>query len=157
MMSVAIQLQSLEVQSPHQVEMLRMIRNAGRGGYSHDHHEISRDEQRKWWGDMQHRIQAWLYATIDGQVVGFGLIRQTDDGRWSPSAGVLHEHQGHGYGGKIVDDLVDRARARGIQLHAQALLDQPAAVATHHQDRWERLGSDEQYVYFRSIPGRPHA
>ena len=53
-------------------------------------------------------------------------------------------------GGRIVDYLADEARELGITLYAQAKLDNPAAVKTHHADRWVKLGEDDTYAYFRT-------
>ncbi len=148
-MIVKAQLEAVEIKTFQQVQVMRIIRNMGSAGFSHDHDYISVSKQRAWWTSMQGRVRAWLYQ-LNGGVIGFGLIRELADGRWAPSAGVRPRYRGQGYGGRIVDDLVDQARARGITLHAEALLSNPAAVKTHHPDRWESLGSDELYARFRS-------
>jgi GNAT superfamily N-acetyltransferase len=149
--TTATRLQSIEVHSQGQVQCMRVIRNTGIGGYSHDNREISAEEQRQWWLSMKDRCHAWLYA-MNGTVVGFGMLRQRPDKTWTTSAGVLPEHAGRGYGGWIVDNLVDHARGWGLQLWAEAKLDNPAAVKTHHPDRWESLGQDDEYAYFKSKP-----
>lgn len=150
-MTVETRLESHAIETLEDVQAMRVIRNAGRFSFSTDQDEISEEAQCLWWTAMQGRVHAWLYRA-DGTVVAFGMIRRGDDGRWSPSVGVLAEHQGHRYGGQIVDDLADQARRLHIELHAQARLSNPAAVATHHAKHWHALGTDETYAYFRSKP-----
>jgi GNAT superfamily N-acetyltransferase len=147
----AIKLTRVEVQSERQVQCLRVIRNAGRFGYSNDTEEISAPAQREWWRRSQGKVHAWLYS-VAGEIVAYGMFFQRDDGSWSPSAGVLPDYQGRGYGGRIVDDLVARARELGVQLVAAARLDNPAAVATHHPDLWERLEDSATHAHFRMSP-----
>jgi GNAT superfamily N-acetyltransferase len=130
---------------------MRVIRNAGVWGYSSDHTIISEDEQRVWWQKAQHGVYAWLFAS-NGEVVGYGMMSRREDGRWSPSAGVLPEWQGHGYGKHIVSWLALEAGNMGIELWAQALVGNPAAVRTHDEAYWDKLGEDDTYAYFRSKP-----
>jgi GNAT superfamily N-acetyltransferase len=129
---------------------MRVIRNTGIGGYSGDNTEISVDQQRAWWRKNRHKLHAWLYAH-HGTVVGFGMLRQ-EKRKWTTSVGILPEHQGNGYGGAIVDDLVCQGRELGYSMVAMARLDNPAAVATHHREYWDRLAGDETYAYFVSKP-----
>lgn len=142
---------SVPVQSQGHVQCMRVIRNSGIGGYSFDNFEISSEQQWEWWQRNKDRLHAWLYA-YRGTVVGFGMLRQDKQRHWTTSAGVLPEHQGRGFGGAMVDDLVCQARELGLSLEACARLDNPAAVATHHAEYWERLADDETYAYFRSRP-----
>ncbi len=132
-----------------QVELLRRIRNACRDGFSHDTHEISPIQQRTWWQAHRGRMRAWLYADGD-TFVGYGLLRQTEDGRWWSSVAVLPEHNGRGYGGTITADLVRRSDE---PVWATARLDNPAAIRLHREADWEWLGQDERLVHFRT---RPH-
>ena len=148
-MTVAIRLVPIPVQSWGHVNCMRLIRNSGAWGFSSDNTVISEDEQRAWWQKAQHGVYAWLFAH-DGEVIGYGMMSKRDDGRWSPSAGVLPEHQGHGYGKYIVSWLSNEASNMAIELWAQAKLDNPAAVHTHDLHYWDKLGEDAHYVYFRS-------
>lgn len=148
-MKVKTSLQSMRVYSTAQIQCLRIIRNSGAQGYSHHNEQITEDEQWKWWLQNKDRMHAWLYI-YRGTVIGYGLIRRTGQGIWNPSAGVLPEHWGQGFGGAIVDDLVCQARELGVKLEAQAKLDNPAAVATHHNQFWTKTGEDKDFVYFES-------
>lgn len=150
-MTVTTRLQMVQVVSWGQLNCMRVIRNSGAAGYSNANGEVTEEQQREWWAANKHRTFAWLFVAY-GVVVGFGMIQKRDDGHWSPSAGVLPEHQGRGYGGRIVDHLVVEARGRSMTLWAQAKLDNPAAVATHHRDYWDRLGDYDGYAWFRSKP-----
>lgn len=128
------------------VEMLRLIRNACKDGFSYDNAEISQQQQAAWWATMAGRIQAWLYLS-DWKTVGYGLVRQTDDGRWWTSVAVLPEHAGKGYGGAITADLVRRVSCAAW---ATARLDNPAALKLHRPEDWDELGRDDRLVTFRT-------
>lgn len=148
MTTTAIRLQVIPVQSSGHLNCMRTIRNAGSGGYSGDDIQITEEQQTNWW--LNNHAYAWLY-TSNGVVVGYGMIMKRDDGQWSPSAGVVEEQQGRGYGKWIVTNLVDQAKNLGFTLYAKAKKTNPAAVLTHDPLCWDRLGEDDDFVYFRSI------
>src|SRR6266852_9598119 len=77
------------IETPEDVESLRQVRNATAWGFSHDTSQISPEQQRGWWATMRGKVRGWLYRLPAGDVVGFGVLRQTDDGRWWNSVGVL--------------------------------------------------------------------
>ena len=145
-------LEALRVSTPAQVETLRQIRNATAAGFSHDNTQISHAVQRAWWSAMRGRVHAWLYA-YQGEVVGFGLVRQTEDGRWWNSLGVLPAYQGQGFGSAITTDLLSQHDG---PVYASVRCDNLPAIAMHHPDQWERYDSgntyDDPLVYFRSVP-----
>lgn len=147
-MTTSVRLQAIPVRSAGEVNCMRVIRNSGSGGYSGSDVQISEDEQEDWWLANQGSIHAWLYASY-GEVVGFGMILRRGL-QWSPSAGVVPQFQGRGFGKWIVSDLVMKAWKLDIELFAQAKLSNPAAVATHDPQLWDKLGEDDTYAYFRS-------
>ena len=151
-MTVATRLQVIPVQSAGHVNCMRVIRNSGSAGYSGDDFQITEDEQQDWWRSLAPRmlVKAWLYAS-HGVVVGYGMYSwREDQQQWSPSAGVLPEHRGRGYGKWIVSHLAQMASAEGITLYAKAWLNNEPAVATHDPKFWERVAQDADYAYFRS-------
>ena len=143
----ALGLRPILVEHLDQVQRLRLLRNATREGFSFDTHEIGEAEQFAWWERMRGRVLAWLYADGAGLVVGFGVLRQTEDGRWWTSVGVLPEHGGRGYGRAITADLVLRCPGR---VWATARRDNPPAVKLHVPRLWDEIeGEDARRVYFR--------
>lgn len=128
------------------VEQLRVIRNSCRSGFAHDNTEISRPAQAAWWIVMRGRVKAWLYRTDEG-VIGYGLLRQTDDGRWWNSVAVLPEFTHQGYGSAITADLL--ARHDG-EVWAEARVDNVPAMRMHHMADWEMLGFVDGRAQFRS-------
>jgi GNAT superfamily N-acetyltransferase len=148
-MTTTLRLLAIPVASDGEVQCMGAIRNTGTEGFSEDHHQVTPAEQRAWWQRVKDHTHAWLYH-VNGTVVGFGMFQLRGNGEWSPSAGILPEHRGRGYGGFIVSDLVDKARSKGLQLTAQARLDNPAAVRTHRGEWWDKVGEDDTYAYFRS-------
>lgn len=151
-MTTATRLQVMAVTSRAQINCMRIIRNSGSSGYSGPDVQIDHDAQQAWW--FKHasagEVYGWLYLAY-GNVVGFGMILKRADGQWSPSAGILPEHQGRGYGKWVVSNLVDQARHLGLVLTAKAKRSNPPAVATHDPALWEQIGLDDDYVYFRSL------
>lgn len=135
-------------------QVMRRIRNACRDGFSHATAEIRPGEQALWWNANRDRVQAWLYEAGDGRgFIGFGMLRPLngDDGPLVTTVAVLPLHRGHGHGKAISRDLVERAGDRPVA--GQARLDNPAAVALHDADYWERVeGPDPRLAYFRAIP-----
>jgi GNAT superfamily N-acetyltransferase len=150
-MTTTLRLLAIRVASDGEVQCMGAIRNTGSDGYSGDHRQVTPAEQRAWWREVKDRTYAWLYH-VNGTVVGYGMLQLRDTGDWSPSAGILPEHRGRGYGGFIVTDLAEKARGRGLLLMAQARLDNPAAVKTHRSEWWDDVGTDDTYAYFRSKP-----
>jgi hypothetical protein len=65
---------------------------------------------------------ASLYQDAALFVVGYGLLRQTEDGRWWSSVAVLPSYTGRGYGGAITA-LTTRTKAT-------------TARATRRRRRW---------------------
>lgn len=145
-----LDLHAWTVISDHDVEMLRVIRNVCREGFSHDTTIITEGAQREWWAALRGHVKAWLYWIPNDEVIGYGLLRQTPDGRWWSSVAVLPEHEGHGYGGAITADLV---RRHDGPVYGEARLDNPAAMRLHRAADWEELGRDATHVRYRT---RPH-
>jgi ribosomal protein S18 acetylase RimI-like enzyme len=142
-----VSLEAIPVSTSDQVETLRRIRNATAMGFSHDNTQISETAQRAWWVVHRHRIRVWLYYH-SGVLVGFGMLRQTPDGAWWNSLGVLPKYQGRGFGSAITADLLEQHD--GV-LPASVRQDNHRGIAMHRADAWERVpGDDPALVYFRS-------
>lgn len=149
-------LEATEILNDDDVEVLRLIRNACRDGFAHDNEPISEAAQHAWWIVMQGRVRAWLYVYYGGlyvdtvlppETVGYGLLRQTDDGRWWASVGVLPDCTGHGFGSAIMADVIRRGDG---EVWSSARLDNVPAQKIHRADDWEEVGRDERLVHFRT-------
>lgn len=151
-MDDAKQLNCHMIVTPQDVEMLRVIRNTCRDGFSYDTEEITPEAQKEWWAKNHDRVRGFLYQKIrEGwAVVGYGLLRRDMDGRWYSSVAVLPEHTGKGYGGLITSDII-RMCPDGV-VYASARLDNPAARALHHASDWDVIGQDERLEYYRTKP-----
>jgi GNAT superfamily N-acetyltransferase len=134
----------------HAVMQLRMIRNVCREGFAHDTAEISHAEQLAWWAANKDRVVGFLYRDLIGLPVGFGLLRQTDDGRWWSSVAVLPARAGKGYGKAITAHVIRQKPADARYVYAQARLDQPAAMKLHDPRDWYTLGEDGRLAHFRT-------
>ncbi len=125
------------------------IRSAQAAGFSHDHNPISDDQQRAWWRKHFARLSGWLYEDGDRNVVGYGLLRQEDDGRWYSSVAVDPAHTGHGYGRTITTHLVTFFP---FEVWASARNDNPAAQRLHDDLIWDVLGADNDLTFYRTKP-----
>jgi GNAT superfamily N-acetyltransferase len=141
-------LRAIPIEHADQVERLRLLRNLGRETYTHHTAPISEAEQLAWWERMQGRVRAWLYTTPHGLIIGFGLVRQDEAGRWCTTLGVDPDFQGRGYGREITADLVRRNTG---PLYGAALRSNPAGVRLHVEADWEPIeGPDPAVAYFRT-------
>ena len=86
-------------------ETMRFIRNTCRAGFAHDTAKIGRRAQRIWWDTNRRRMVAALYYVGDAPV-GYGLLRQSEDGRWWSSVAVLPRFGGAGFGRAITQHIV---------------------------------------------------
>lgn len=125
------------------------IRDRQRGGFSHDTSPIDAARQLAWWRTNRNRLLAYLYTDGAGAVVGYGCLRQEDDGRWYSSVAVDADHAGHGYGKAITAHLI---LAVGHEVWASARNDNPAAQKLHDPLLWVALGADNDLTYYRTRP-----
>jgi hypothetical protein len=132
------------------VEWLRAIRNTCRGGFSNDTSVITAPQQAAWWAANRATLVACLYADGKGSIVGYGLLRQTDDGRWWSSVAVLPQHGGRGYGGAITRHII-RQSPTGV-VWATARNDNPPAQRLHCAADWDVIGADDMLTYYRTHP-----
>lgn len=130
-------------------ETMRLIRNCCRAGFAHDTAKIGRRAQRKWWDANRARLVGALYYQADS-AVAYGLLRQTDDGRWWSSVAVMPRFGGCGFG-RLVTQHIVRQSPDGV-VWAEARKDQPAAMALHRADDWEVIGEDETRMHYRTRP-----
>jgi GNAT superfamily N-acetyltransferase len=140
------------IQDMYQVERLRQIRNLTASGFSTFNGYITKDEQIAWWMANHSRIKAWLYGDQrTNWYVGYGLLRQDDDGNWWNSLAVLPQFHGLGYGSYITHDLLGR---HDSLVYATVRRDNLPAIAMHHPSDWDTIyGPDSSLVYFRSKYG----
>lgn len=137
--------------TPQDVELLRVIRNTCRSGFSHDTEEISPGAQRDWWLRYRQFVVALLYFKADAAwaPVGYGVLRQNPaEGKWYSSVAVLPDWTGHGYGKAITAHII--RQCPDDEVYASARLDNPAARALHQAVDWEVTGSDERLEYYRT-------
>ncbi|MEO8082515.1 MAG: GNAT family N-acetyltransferase [Ardenticatenales bacterium] len=130
-------------------ETMRFVRNTCRAGFAHDTAKIGRRAQRAWWQANRTRMVAALYYVGDAPA-GYGLLRQSEDGRWWSSVAVLPRFGGIGFGRAITQHLV-RQSPDGV-VWAEARKDQPAACALHRADDWEVIGEDAERWHYRTRP-----
>lgn len=131
-------------------ESMRQIRNACRAGFAHDNAKIGRNRQREWWAENRHRIVGFLYFAPDGRPCAYGLLRQTEDGRWWSSVAVHPAYGGHGHGRRVTQHLI-RQSPDGV-VWAEAMKANPAACALHRADDWEVVGEDDERWHYRTRP-----
>ncbi len=131
------------------VLLMSHIRNECRMGFSNFQGLISEVEQLRWWQANKLRLQAWLYADQAGRTIGYGLLRQGEDGRWFSSCAVLPQFGGKGYGRAILAHMVT---AVDHEVWAAASPTNEAAQRLHNNTQWEVIGADDAHIYYRTRP-----
>jgi GNAT superfamily N-acetyltransferase len=125
------------------------VRNECRKGFSNDTSFIDDARQLRWWEANKLRVQAWLYADGAGQTVGYGCLRQGEDGRWFSSCAVLPQFGGQGHGRAILAHMVT---AVDHEVWAAASPTNDAAQRLHNHTQWEAIGADMDHIYYRTRP-----
>lgn len=149
-----MRLRPIPVTHPAHVESMRRTRNHCASGFANYNGQITVEQQERWWAENKDSVRAWLYAD-DTQgtkattvIVGFGLIRQHDDGRWFTTVGILPEYAGHDFGKEVTAHLIAQVPGK---CHGIARRDNPAAVKLHVASDWQVIeGPDPALVYFRT-------
>lgn len=88
------------VHSSDDVEILRLLRNAGREWFG-DSREISSDDQIAWWAANKEKVRCLLVGVPP---VGYGMLSHRE-GRCWVSLGVDPTSRGKGWGRKIYEVL----------------------------------------------------
>lgn len=133
-MTTGIALRPVPIVHPEQVEAMRQLRNAGRHGFANDQREIGIDDQQAWWLANRRTMRGWLYLTQDGSTAGYGLLRQSEDGRWWSSVAVAPIFQGLGFGIQIMRHLFQVADG---ELWAEVLKTNEPSLRMHKPDEWD--------------------
>jgi GNAT superfamily N-acetyltransferase len=141
------------VASPVETEadaiVMGRIRSAQAAHFSNDRAPFDDARQVAWWHEHRRRLVALLYRDQAGAVVGYGCLRQEDDGRWWSSVAVAPGHEGKGHGKRITHHLVTSVP---VDVWASARNDRPKALALHDPLDWDTLGGDNDLTWFRTKP-----
>ena len=152
----ATRLTAVRVERPEHIEWLRKIRNACRAGFPRDTQEITPGQQSTWWKAMadprRPRVKAWLFER-DGQVIGYGLVRLSRDGKWWASIAVLPAFDGHGYVKAITQLLIEQPHVNH-PVYGEARLDDPEAMTSHAFPAWVEVRRDKRTAVFSTSPER---
>lgn len=138
------------VDDDFRAELMRKVRNACRAGFAHDTAEITPDQQQAWWERERRTAVARLYLRDEIAVVGYGLLRRDDQGRYWSSVAVLPQYAGNGYGGAITAHIIRQSPTGTVW--AQARKDNPAACALHRAEDWDITGEDARLYHYRTKP-----
>lgn len=101
-------LQAVGVQTDTHLQIVRAIRNACIGTFTHHNEIILPEQQRAWWARARGQARLWLYGSAEDWV-GFGMLAPGDDGHWWATLGVLPAHRSRGYGTAIYRHLIEQA------------------------------------------------
>ncbi len=129
------------------IEVVRVIRNAGRQWMTEDTSEVSTEQQRNWW-----QVARWAADTKlvvyrekrNPRIIGYGLISRRNGGL-VVSLAVAPEHQGVGYGTEIYRDLASRASE---PVMAKIRADNKASIRAVEKAGYKFFGRDEKVVYY---------
>lgn len=111
---------------PEDAEVVRRLRNAGRSWFG-DEHEVSADEQQRWW--TANASRPWFACVLVGDPpIGYGMLQLRADGRRWVSLAVDPADRGRGAGTEIYRVLLEMAGA-GESLYAGIRRDNAPSLA----------------------------
>lgn len=91
------------------------------------------------------------HILLDGQRVGFLVVKQQPDGLLLDHLYLRPSAQGQGIGGQVLGEVLADADARGLALHVGALRES-AANAFYARHGFQKVGESEWDVYYRRDP-----
>jgi len=99
--------------------------------------------------DIEACPEGILVAEIDGQVVGYITSRIDQESKigWIPNLAVLPEHQGRGIGKQLMQAVLDRLRAEGMELaKIETLTQNPVGTTFYPKMGFEEVARQIHYA-----------
>jgi ribosomal protein S18 acetylase RimI-like enzyme len=91
------------------------------------------------------------HILLDGQRVGFVVVKQQVDGLLLDHLYLRPTAQGQGVGGRVLSEVLADADARGLPLHVGALRES-AANAFYTRHGFQKVGESQWDIYYRREP-----
>lgn len=95
----------VRVEHDYHVELLREAYNCSRAHLARPG-GITERAQRSWWKSVDRACVRPYLLVADTAVLGYGMLRQDDDGLWWASGAVTPESRGDGFGRALFSLLV---------------------------------------------------
>ncbi len=126
-------------------EILRRIRNSCRLFMTRHCDEISSQQQREWWANLNHDIN-WAYLLCEqGMPAGYGLIRWVEGEPWL-TGGLLPEFRDRGLGRHLFTRLKEMA---GPVSYLEVRTDNDRAHALYCSLGFRELKQDSKIITMR--------
>lgn len=130
-------------------EAIRLLRNAGASAMAHDAHEVTPEENARYWAMRGHELRAWLYHD-EGRLVGCSSLHTRQDGRTWTFLAVAADSCGQGYGRRIFTHLLEQHAG---ELWACVRADNAPSARLHRpQDGWTVEGIYDGVITYRREP-----
>jgi GNAT superfamily N-acetyltransferase len=114
-----MRLSFVRVSTWNQAEILREVRNSCRSGMTHDTHEITVEEQRKFWADELLEGEKYeCYLLLDDHTpVGYGLLKWDKElDRYWMTAGVTPEYRGRKLSRLLINFITEMGHREGREV-----------------------------------------
>src|SRR6266571_7857275 len=114
-----MRLSFIRISSWQQAETLREVRNSCRDGMTHDTHEITPEEQLKFWADELLEGQRYeCYLLLDDHApAGYGLLKWDKElNRYWMTAGVAPEYRGRGLSRFLINYITEMGHREGREV-----------------------------------------
>jgi hypothetical protein len=137
------QLHSYPIETPTQVEAMRLIYNENLASLATRPLPYRNEEdQQQWWESNKHCLRAYLYEPLErpGVVVGFLVLRDRG-GFVTPTIALCKDEWGKGFGKELVFDYVIKANGpmAGSQLQSNT-----AICHLNRKVGWQILGKRDE-------------
>lgn len=128
------------------IELIRIIRNAGRTTLSHDTQEITVEQQKQYWISNKDNIKAWLYdcPEDDEVAVAVGSLQRRNGKLWAFVA-VDTYWQGRGYSKEIMQHLLDMAAPEDVW-GMNSMLNPPATYLCVDVGIWRMVSRNHEII-----------
>jgi GNAT superfamily N-acetyltransferase len=98
-----------------QAQVVRTIRNACRGTFTHHNEYITESQQLDWWQHRGEGVRVWLYG-CPPEWFGFGMLRPDDNGHVWATLAVLPAYRNIGFGTAIYRHLLEQEEHVWIEI-----------------------------------------
>lgn len=114
-----MRLSFINVENWEQARLLMGVRNECRDGMTHDTHEITEEEQRKFWADELldgHRYECYLLMS-GILAIGYGLLKWDEElQRYWMTAGIVPAFRGRGLSRLIINFITEMGHREGREV-----------------------------------------
>jgi ribosomal protein S18 acetylase RimI-like enzyme len=138
------------IKSDCDVENLRTIRNECRNFMTRNTNEISKEQQKNWYSNVDKEknklfLLHQIHHGVTASPVGYGYIRIEDD-HILLSGGLVESERGKGYGQLLFHSLVQNSKKFGLPIKLEVLKTNTVAFSIYSRLGFKFTGDDGKII-----------